>query len=688
MIEEDLDEDLQSFQLDLQGKTEDLIGLGRWLVTQDDFIDLLKDRNSPALTKLLAPLTRSSIVDVLQVIDSSGQVVSQLTEEALGTKDVPVSSNPKAGRAAPGLESIALEEDATGQVTVRLLLPVYDDEQNAVIGTLFLGFYINGDFLHRSLRRTATDSAIVYKDRFAVNTLMDRQGNPLVGQLAPALVVNAERENRSTDLVTIDSELEQYFFKFRPFPLPLKSTQSMFGAAVPRSYLEVERLALLKTFGVGILASVVAVLVLGFLSARILVHPIERLTSETRRMARGDLLTGITLQRDDELGELAMQLDSVRQQTHQALQSSLLEKNRYAAIINALAIPIVMTDENHLIGILNPAAEAILKQSQASVAARPWHTLFSLSDKDEATMPPFWRSGEVGPDGEIGTMIRGHFPLRAQPQIVVDVLSTPVQMDGKTVGYVHSLKDATKIEEFDRVKDEFILNVAHELEGPLSSWRASLDLLVEDYASFNARDLGVMLRTLQRVAVKFQGLVERLIDMGKLQAGQFRVRPVSVALHRLVQDARSQIEPLIQTKGQQLELHLNCPTGCTVYADPTRTLQVIVNLLKNASKYGPEDQPILLSVYRQSGFVFFEVTDRGSGISAEEQGHLFQRFYRVKRAEEEGAGLGLGLALAKGIVEAQGGQIGVRSQVGEGATFWFSLPEPHSSIDDRTRQVN
>ena len=101
----------------------------------------------------------------------------------------------------------------------------------------------------------------------------------------------------------------------------------------------------------------------------------------------------------------------------------------------------------------------------------------------------------------------------------------------------------------------------------------------------------------------------------------------------------------------------------------------MVNLLTNAGKYGPDNEAIILWICADERSVNIDVSDRGTGIAPDEQAQLFQRFYRGKRGSVEGTGLGLGLALAKEIVEAHGGKIGIKSQVGEGTTFWFSLPK-------------
>lgn len=283
-----------------------------------------------------------------------------------------------------------------------------------------------------------------------------------------------------------------------------------------------------------------------------------------------------------------------------------------------------------------------------------------------------WSLGEteVSPDNSL--IARGRFPLRAQPQVILDVISTQVEVEGKPAGYVHILQDASAQEQLVRAKDEFIVNVAHELRGPLASLRASIELLVEDHATMSMPDLGVMLRTMQRAVVKFQGLVENLVDMGNIQVGRFRVRAAPIRLSSLFEDALAQVNPLLQGRRQSAKINVDCGS-LLICADRQRIAQVLINLLSNASKYGPEGEPITLSVCSKDGFVIIEVTDRGPGIAPEEQARLFQRFYRGWRAEEEGIGIGLGLALAREIVQAHGGQMDVRSRVGQGTTFWFSL---------------
>jgi signal transduction histidine kinase len=116
-----------------------------------------------------------------------------------------------------------------------------------------------------------------------------------------------------------------------------------------------------------------------------------------------------------------------------------------------------------------------------------------------------------------------------------------------------------------------------------------------------------------------------------------------------------------------------------VNADPVRFDQILTNLLENAAKYSGEGLPIVVHARPEGRGVLIAVEDKGTGISPAELGRLFERFYQARRAREKKSGLGLGLYITKGLVEAHGGRMDVRSQVGRGSTFSVWLPSPPES---------
>jgi PAS domain S-box-containing protein len=429
--------------------------------------------------------------------------------------------------------------------------------------------------------------------------------------------------------------------------------------------------ALYRALFIALVSCILALFLIALYVARIWTNRIRALNTTTQRLAEGDLTAEIRVPNAKELAIVAANMDLMRQHWRAVLENLAIQEKRFAAVIESMDAAVVITDTQQTIVTLNAAAETLLRQKRDTLMGSAWYKIFAFPQNQEHS---FWQTMGTGMNEQANPTLRGRFPLQSHPHVVLDVVSTPAFLDGVAQGYVHILKDASELEQFTREKDEFLLSVGHELRGPLAAQRASIELLLQDYASLNKRDLGGVIRILHRSVVNFQGLVENLVDVGRLRAGRFTVIPNAVPLNRLVQDALLQIEPLLQAKGQELEMQIKTPPDCQVLADRPRILQVLLNLLRNANKYGPEDQPITLTTFYEGSYAFIEVSDRGPGIAPEEQAELFQRFYRVKRVEEEGAGIGLGLALAKGIVEAHGGQIGLRSQVGEGATFWFSLP--------------
>jgi signal transduction histidine kinase len=357
------------------------------------------------------------------------------------------------------------------------------------------------------------------------------------------------------------------------------------------------------------------------------------------------------------------------------LKMELIGNDLYAAIVRSMGVPVITTDHNYRILTANRAAEKLLNQSESGLAGHLLFDLFLIAANRDDMPPPAWNI-EPGQGSETtGITIRGRFPLRERPQVVVSVMSNLVELEGEKTGYVHLLQEALMQEQLALARDDFLLDAAHELRAPLSSLRASIELLGEDYSTMSKSELSMMLRAMRKAVVKFQTLVDNLIEIGSIKAGQFRVRPVAVSLDEIIHDAVSQIERLLHSHGQVLEVKQEGAKNLTVMADRHRIMRVIINLITNASKYGLEDSPIVLTTCRGGGFAFVGVTDFGPGISPEEQNRIFERFYRSKATEKEGSGIGLGLGLARNIVEAHGGTIHLTSAPGMGTTFWFSLPE-------------
>jgi two-component system, NtrC family, sensor histidine kinase KinB len=168
-----------------------------------------------------------------------------------------------------------------------------------------------------------------------------------------------------------------------------------------------------------------------------------------------------------------------------------------------------------------------------------------------------------------------------------------------------------------------------------------------------------------------QGIIEDLLDMGRLESGRANLDLHSEPAERLVSDATTPMELAFHDKGVALKVDVPAETP-PVLADPARIDHVFSNLLSNALKFTAPGGQVLITAQATESEVSFSVEDTGVGIPAEYIGRIFDRFYRVPRPDQP-AGAGLGLAIAKEIVDAHGGQIAVQSTEGKGSRFSFTL---------------
>jgi len=174
--------------------------------------------------------------------------------------------------------------------------------------------------------------------------------------------------------------------------------------------------------------------------------------------------------------------------------------------------------------------------------------------------------------------------------------------------------------------------------------------------------------------VGLQTLIDNLLESASIEAGHFRVYARPSSLDGIMAEAIRTMQPLLDKRGQDLAVEL--PTDIPkVLADPRRTAQVLVNLLSNASKYGPDETEIEVGATVQGDWVRVTVTDSGPGVPPEYRKDLFRRFVQPALINDNAqVGAGLGLSVVKAVVEAHGGAVGVDDHADGGSVFWFTLP--------------
>lgn len=239
-------------------------------------------------------------------------------------------------------------------------------------------------------------------------------------------------------------------------------------------------------------------------------------------------------------------------------------------------------------------------------------------------------------------------------------------------GLLVVLEDITTMRRLETIRRDFVANVSHELRTPVSVIRANAETLLAG-AKDEPAIANRLIDGLHRNAERLAHIVNDLLELSRLEAGEYRIVRAPVDVGAMAQQVAALIEP--NTAKRQVSIELKVPVGLRAVADSGALEQVLVNLIENAVKYTSVGGHVRVSGVEVGERVRIEVADDGPGIAAEHRERIFERFYRVDpgRSREVG-GTGLGLSIVKHLVETMGGAVGVASNEPQGSVFWIELP--------------
>lgn len=247
----------------------------------------------------------------------------------------------------------------------------------------------------------------------------------------------------------------------------------------------------------------------------------------------------------------------------------------------------------------------------------------------------------------------------------------PLQDDqGRVRGGVHVAQDVTEERQLQRLKDEMLSAVSHEMRTPLTAMLGFVEFMLENEVSPEERQ--DYLQTVHKETERLNDLISNFLDLQRLQAQLESYQFEAVAVTEMLGEAGH----LFTLASRAHQIRVDCPGDLpAVQGDPKRLQQVLNNLLSNAIKYSPNGGEVVLRATLEGSVVTISVEDRGMGIPPQALGRIFERFYRVDDSDRRiPGGIGLGLALVQEVVKAHGGRVWVESTLGEGSTFFFTLP--------------
>ncbi len=409
--------------------------------------------------------------------------------------------------------------------------------------------------------------------------------------------------------------------------------------------------------------------------SNIIVAPIVELTAKTKRITAGELNQLVIPRTNDEVGRLGEQFNAMAEKLGEFeelnLKKILEEKAISESIVQSMDDALMLIDRFGKVLSINRSAQELfdLTNAEGRNALDVSRGKPALESLCTAALKGSWRESNRGEIVEYGRHEKRIFLMR-------DIIPIQSGEFPGTVAFLLVLRDITQAHELERMRSDFVGMVSHELRTPLTAIRMSVDLLGEPTLGALSEVQEQFVQAIREESERLLRIVNDLMDLAKIESGKFEVRFSEVDLDPFLQHLLVPFIALAQEAGITLQTE-HAPDVPKVHADADRLKQVFVNLISNAMRYTPRGGTITVGVSKSAeepNFARFFVRDTGTGIPPEFVSRIFERF--AIRSKDAKAGTGLGLAIAKEIVQAHGGTIQVKSEIGKGSEFSFTIPLP------------
>ncbi|MEM7164674.1 MAG: ATP-binding protein [Planctomycetota bacterium] len=436
-------------------------------------------------------------------------------------------------------------------------------------------------------------------------------------------------------------------------------------AAYPLDTVESELAEIRAQVVLGATAAAVVALVLAFVVARRTTRPLVEITSVADAIARGDYRRRAAKTAGDEIGQLATSFNSMAQQLLDRVDTISRDRERLVAILGGMVEGVVATDVNELVTHMNDVAGRILGVSPAQSIGRPIYEVTRSAEISETLGRALHDR-----DREAAEMVR----VGPHEDEVVELRVAPLRGAGGVVdGAIVMLHNVTELRRLERIRQDFVANVSHELKTPITAIRGMAETLVED-ADMPIATRERFVEKIKDQSLRLSSLVSDLLTMGRLESEGSLVRIEPVDLARVVDSATTAVAPVADKRRTRVSVDVP-GEAVEVLGDQDALEQMLTNLLSNAVKYTPAGGEVWVRLGRSAEVAVLEVRDSGVGIEPIHQKRIFERFYRVDKARSrELGGTGLGLAIVKHISLAHGGDVSFESTPGRGTVFRVRLP--------------
>ncbi|KAA6439327.1 cell wall metabolism sensor histidine kinase WalK [Dyadobacter flavalbus] len=406
-------------------------------------------------------------------------------------------------------------------------------------------------------------------------------------------------------------------------------------------------------------------------------NPIKELTASIKEIAAKNYSQRVNYRSKNEFGELADSFNTMAEKLEEYNNSNLskilTEKMRIETLINNMHEPVIGLDENRTILFINNEAIKISGLRPEEIMGRTAQDIAENNDLVRSLVNDL-------PQHE-NTEVLSSVPLKIyadnkesyfEKEIVNITIKPTGEKDKKLIGHVIILKNITPFKELDFAKTNFIATVSHELKTPIASIKMSLLLLENQNTGHINPEQQQLIESIKEDSNRLLKITGELLNMSQVETGNIQLSIQQSDPAQILEYAVEAVK--VQAEQKQISLHVDKEENLPeVKADTEKTAWVLINFLTNAIRYSQQSGQIHIAIQQHENGVQFSVKDEGQGIDSRYRAKIFNRYFQVPGSAKTGTGLGL--AISKEFIEAQGGHIGVNSEIGMGSTFFFKLPK-------------
>lgn len=444
-------------------------------------------------------------------------------------------------------------------------------------------------------------------------------------------------------------------------------TAAVVRIAAPAEYVAQRAANLARWIGIGLAVALPMSLAIAWLVAREVAVPVQRVSQWARRLATGDLTTGLTLGREDEVGLVADAMERMRVSLAALIRETQQQRQDLHVTIRHVGEGVIAVDRDGKVLLANPAAGRLLGLTSSLVGGPLREQLGARP------LARLWDDALAGSEPE----------LRRETTVVVagttrtlDAAVIRVQSEDTPIAWLLCLRDVTAAARSAAMKADFVANASHELRTPVANIRAAVDTLLD--AGIDAPTRERFIQVIDRNVERLQDLTDDLMQLNRVEAGQADLNLEWFDPADAFAAIRAAYADVLARRSITLDFH---GTIRRIRSDRRQFELVIKNLIDNAIKFSPDGGRVEMRGRKSGGAVWFDIQDRGCGIPREHLDRVFERFYQVNRSRGGARpGTGLGLAIVKHAVHALGGEVSIASELGVGTTVSFSIPPSTTDV--------